>query len=79
MRVFVKLYGTLPNFYGGDYPPSGLDVNSRQGISVAELVQLVQLPRDQVAIVTINGRLAKAGDIVPESAEVKFFQPLNGG
>lgn len=79
MRVSVKLYGTLPNFYRGDYPPAGLEVDSWQGISVAELVQLVQLPRDQVAIVSINGRLARADDIVPESAEMKFFQPLNGG
>lgn len=79
MRVSLRLFGTLPDYYPGDYPQTGLDVNIWPEISIAELVALVQLPQEQVAIVSINGMLAKADDIVPDSAEVKFFQPLSGG
>jgi sulfur carrier protein ThiS len=50
-----------------------------ENCTVAELVDLVKLPRDHVAIVAINGMLAKAGDMLSDGAEVKFFQPLNGG
>jgi hypothetical protein len=29
--------------------------------------------------VTIDGKVATAGDSIPENAEVKFFHPLAGG
>lgn len=79
MIVSVRLFGTLANYYPGDYPPSGLKVDCSRGISVAGLVELLQLPQDHIAIVSINGILCKAEDIVPENAEVKFFQALHGG
>ena len=79
MHVCLKLYGTLPLHYPGEYPDSGLDVEIWQDISVAELVELVQLSKEHVAIISINGMLAKANDVVPNCAEVKFFQALSGG
>lgn len=79
MQVCLRLFGTLPSYYPGDYPTTGLDLETWRNISVAELVELVRLPKEQVAIVTINNRLAKAADIIPENAEVKFFQSLSGG
>ena len=79
MRARVRLFGTLSQYYPGNYPHSGLDVEIWKDISVAELVGLVQLPQEHVAIVSINGRLAKANDTIPENAEVKFFQSLSGG
>jgi hypothetical protein len=62
MRVCLRLFGTLPEYYPGDYPPTGLKVDIRQDISVAELVKLVQLPQDQVAIVFVNRMLAITSD-----------------
>lgn len=79
MRVHLRLFGTLPRYYPGDYPASGLHLDVRRDISVTELIGLVELPREQVAIVSINNMLVKAEDIVPPGAEVRFFQPLNGG
>ncbi len=79
MQVIVRLFGTLPRCYPGDYPPSGLKVDCNQDISVAKLVELLQLPQDRISIVSINGVLSKAEDIVPGNAEVKFFQALHGG
>ncbi len=79
MQVTVLLFGTLPKHYPGDYPPSGLKVDCSRGISVAELVELLQLPQEQIVIVSINGRLSKSDDVVPGNAEVKFFQALHGG
>ncbi len=79
MKVCVKLFGTLPAYYPGCYPDMGLDVEIPAKTSVAELVDLVRIPPEQVAIVAINGMLAKGNQLVPEGAEVKLFQPLNGG
>ncbi len=79
MLVRVRLFGTLPSHYPWDYPQSGLTVEVIEGTIVAELVELLQLHCDHVAIVSINNRLAKADDVLPENCEVKFFQPLHGG
>jgi molybdopterin converting factor small subunit len=79
MSVQVKLYGTLPDVYPGDYPEGGLFVSTGNQITVAELVDLLRIPRDRVSLVSINGRLSKAEDRVPDGAVVKFFQPLHGG
>ena len=79
MKILLKLYGTLPEYYPGTYPDEGLALEISANTSIADLVDFVKLPQQHVAIVAINGMLAKAGDIVPDRAEVKFFQPLNGG
>jgi len=79
MRICVKLFGTLPEYYPGDYPDTGIDVEISENCSVAELVDYIRLPQEHVAIVAINGMLAKGADVVPDRAEVKLFQPLNGG
>jgi molybdopterin converting factor small subunit len=79
MHVRVRLFGTLPKYYPGIYPQSGLDVVVWKDICVAELVDLMHLPQEQVVIVSINGRLAKANNKIPDNAEVKFFQHLSGG
>lgn len=79
MHVKVRLFGTLPNHYPKTYPQSGLNVDVIKGFVVAELVEFLQLPREHVSIVSINGRLAKAYDVLPANGEIKFFQRLNGG
>lgn len=79
MKVSLKLFGTLPAFYPGSYPETGLVLEIAENTTVAELVALVDIPQEQVAIVAVNGLLAKGGDLLPAGAEVKFFQPLNGG
>ena len=79
MKVQVKLYGTLPEAYPGEYPDGGLTVTTRKQITVGELVDLLRIPRDRVSLISINGRLSKADDSVPSGGLVKFFQPLHGG
>lgn len=79
MWVCVKLFGTLPEYYPTSYPDAGLNIEISAKCSVAELVEYIQLPQKQIAIVSINGMLAKGTDLVPDGAEVKLFQPLNGG
>jgi hypothetical protein len=79
MKACVRLFGTLPDYYPGEYPEKGLVVETWENISVAELVKLVHMSPEQVAIVAINGMLSKSHDTVPDEANVKFFQPLNGG
>ncbi len=79
MNVRVKLLGTLSTCYQGSYTSAGLDLEVPVGLTVADLVARTGIPKEQVAIVSINGILAKAGDQVPENAIVKLIQPITGG
>ncbi len=79
MQVRVRLLGTLSSHYSGQYPPAGLDISVPAGATVAELVDATGIPRERVAIVTINGLLAREDTPVPEQAVVKFMQPVTGG
>lgn len=79
MHVLIKLLGTLSSCYPGHYPTAGLEVEITVGSTVADLVERIAIPRERLAIVTINGLLVKADDRVPENAVVKFMQPVTGG
>lgn len=79
MRVRVKLLGTLPSHYPGTYPAAGLDLDIPIGSTIEDLVEAIGIPRDRVALATINNLLAKAGDQIPENGLVRLMQPLAGG
>jgi sulfur carrier protein ThiS len=79
MHVRVKLLGTLSSLYQGPYTPEGIGIEIPDGATVADLVNATGIARERVAIVTINGLLAKGDDRVPENAVVKFMQPVTGG
>lgn len=79
MRVRLKLLGTLPSCYRGNYTPAGLDMELPAGATVADLLARSGIPQERVAIVTVNGLLAKATDRLPARAVVKFIQPAVGG
>ncbi len=79
MKARIKLLGTLPSHYSGSYSASGIEVNLPDNATVATVVETIGIPKERLGIVTINGRLAKAFDFIPEDAEVKFFQTIAGG
>lgn len=79
MHVRVKLLGTLPSYYPQPYPKAGLDLDIPKGSTIDDLVGLIGIPRDRVALVSINNILAKADDPVPENGLVKLMHRLAGG
>ena len=79
MKISLRLHGTLPEYFPGTYPDSGLDIEVGENITVADLVKLIQIPQEQVSIVSINGVLSRADDTIPDGALVKFFQSIRGG
>ncbi len=79
MHIRVKLLGTLSSCCQGTSQSAEIDMEIPAGSTVAALAERTGLSREQVAIVTINGLLAKADDRVPENAVVKFMQPVTGG
>lgn len=79
MRVRIKLMGTLPAHFTGSYPASGIEVDLQMGATVGDVVAVVGIPVERLGMVTVNGRLAKGADTLPENAIVKLFQKIAGG
>lgn len=79
MNVTLKLYGTLPDHYQGPYDSSGLKIDLVDGATIADLADATGIPRKRIGLASINGRLAKAEDTIPDLAEVKFMPSLAGG
>jgi sulfur carrier protein ThiS len=79
VRARIKLMGTLPSHFSGSYPASGIEADLPETATVADMVAIIGIPKARLGIVTVNGRLAKAADSIPENAEVKLFQKIAGG
>jgi sulfur carrier protein ThiS len=79
MQVRVKLLGILPSYYAGSYTEAGLNLDIPTGSTINDLVEVVGIPRERIAIVTINDVLAKADHPVPENGVIKLMHRLAGG
>ena len=77
--ITIKLFGTLQSYYAGYEHSSGIELKIDSKLQVNGIIELLGLPVNQIGIVTIDGKLAKAQDFVSKNSEVKVFQPLTGG
>ena len=79
MKARIKLYGNLRKYYPDYNSTSGIDIEIPDGTKIRDLIQMLNISKDSVGIVSMDGILVKAGDHVNEGAEVKIFQPISGG
>lgn len=79
MRLNVKLYGTL-NQYFPDYPPAeGLEIEMPEGTTVRDLLVRLEISASQKVVVIVEGRVLKAGDQLRPGVPVNVFQAIHGG
>ncbi len=79
MPIYIKLYGTLGHSVAGYDHKKGIALTVECRTSVADLITRLGIPAEGVGIVTINGKLSKADDMLPADSQIKIFQPLAGG
>jgi len=79
MKIRVKLYGTLRYPYPGYEHSQGLEIEVSDEATVKDLLTLLEISEWQKAVVTIEGRIAKAEDKMGEGDRVDVFQAIHGG
>jgi sulfur carrier protein ThiS len=79
MKVRVNLYGTLSAKIPGYRQTRGIEVELPDGAQVKDLLALLKIPESRKAVVTIDGRIRKAGDKIPSGARAQVLQPIHGG
>jgi len=79
MRVRVKLFATLGRRLVGVVAGAPFEVEVPDRVTVADLVNQLNLPREEVKIVFVNGRACPMDRLLEADDEVGIFPPIGGG
>ncbi len=78
MQVQVKVFATLRRYVtvaAGD----ALNIELPEGATIADLINVLKLPSDQVKVVFVNGRAREDNWQVKPGDEIGIFPPVGGG
>lgn len=76
MKLKVKLFASLSR---GRLSGTPFEVELPDGKTLADLVQILELPVDEVKICFINGRICELDNLLMDGDEVGIFPPVGGG
>ena len=79
MKIRVILFGTLRKSFSDHDPVHGMAVEIPEGSTVGDLIAHMNLPAKKFGMVSMDGHLVKAGNLLEENAVVRVFQPVFGG
>ena len=76
MIIKMIFHGSLKK-YNSDRAEMELEIPD--GMMVGELIQKIDVPKDKIAFVAVNGSRAPVSQILQDGDEVKLFQLVGGG
>jgi molybdopterin synthase sulfur carrier subunit len=79
MRVHVKLFATLGRYFDNAAPGTPFEIELPDGTTVADLVNRLRLPREEVKVFFVNGRARPADWSLEANDEVGIFPLIAGG
>ena len=79
MKVKVRLFGTLGKQFPDHDPLNGFELDIPDSASVGDLLDQLQIPKSNIGLVSVQGRLVKAGNMLKPGDFVRIFRPIFGG
>jgi len=79
MKVKVRLFGTLGKKFPDHDPLNGFEVEIPEDASVGDLLDQLEIPHSRIGLVSVQGRLVKAGKALKPGDFVRIFRPIFGG
>jgi molybdopterin converting factor small subunit len=79
IRVNVRLFATLRRFFPDYNPDKGIEVKVEEGSTVENVIQTLQLPKNEASVILINGMSKKTTDMLTDGDQISLFTPLGGG
>ena len=79
MKIRVILFGTLGKSFANHDPVNGMEIEIPLGSTMGDLIAHMDLPIKKLGMVSMDGHLVKAGNLLKENAVVRVFQPIFGG
>jgi molybdopterin synthase sulfur carrier subunit len=79
MRVTVKLFATLARFKSNAKTGKAFEVDLPESAAVQDLIDILQIPREETHIVFINSIIQEPGTKLKDGDVVGLFPPVGGG
>ena len=79
MKVKVRLFGTLGNKVPDHDPLNGFEIEIRQDANVGDLLDQLEIPKSKIGLVSVEGRLVKAGKTLKAGDFIRIYRPIFGG
>ncbi len=79
MRLEVRVFSGLEKYIPGARFGRSIEVECPEGSTVAELVDSLGIPRNQVFTALVNGRHAAMDAVLQPGDRVSLFPPVGGG
>ena len=79
MRVRVKLFASLCRYFNRAAAGIPFETELPEGATVADLVDLLKLPREEVKVLFVNGRARPIGWPLAPGDDVGIFPLVAGG
>ncbi len=77
MKVHVDLYVNLKKYAPAD--ESSFDIQLESGATVRSVLDILEIPAEEKAIVLLNGRNADESDALKEKDTLSLYSPISGG
>ena len=74
IHILVKLFATLREGRG-----KTVDFPYHEGLTAGEIIKGLDIPMEDVAILLVNGRSAKAHRVIESTDYLSIFPPVGGG
>jgi sulfur carrier protein ThiS len=79
MKVKVRLFGTLGKKFPDHDPLSGFEIEIPADASVGDLLDQLDIPKSKIGLVSVQGRLVKAGKTLKQGDFIRIYRPIFGG
>ena len=79
MRIRVKLFAGLARYFNNRIPGSPVDIEVADGSTLADLVDQLKLPHEEVKVFFVNGRPRPIEWSLGLGDEVGIFPLIAGG
>jgi sulfur carrier protein ThiS len=73
-RIMLKCYATLTA-----YCPSEGEINLPEATTVAGLLNMLDIPPDEVKLIFVNGKRVGQDQLLHEGDRIGLFPPVGGG
>jgi sulfur carrier protein ThiS len=79
MKVKVRLFGTLGKKFPDHDPLNGFEIEIPANASVGDLLDQLDIPKSKIGLVSVQGRLVKAGKTLKQGDFIRIYRPIFGG
>jgi molybdopterin synthase sulfur carrier subunit len=79
MAVHILVNASLRRFFPDYHPSQGLSLEVPPGTTVAQVVDRLGLPPEEITLIMVNGRRREMDYVLQGDERLGLFPPIGGG